>query len=73
MPFAAVRAISDTIDQPLPEGCNFVDQRGETNVARVVLHALRHPGSVTPLLRLSTNAREATANLTAFATAFLEL
>jgi adenosylhomocysteine nucleosidase len=73
VPFVAVRAISDTLDQPLPEGCDFVDQRGETDVGRAALHVLRHPGSVLPILRLGRDAGKATANLTAFATAFLEL
>jgi adenosylhomocysteine nucleosidase len=73
VPFVAVRVISDTLHQALPEGCNFVDQRGETDLGRAALHVLRHPGSVVPLLRLSANARQAAANLTAFATAFLEL
>jgi adenosylhomocysteine nucleosidase len=73
VPFMAVRAISDTLDLPLPEGCDFVDQKGETDVARAALHVLRHPGSVIPILRLGRNAGKATANLTAFATALLEL
>jgi adenosylhomocysteine nucleosidase len=73
VPFLAVRAISDTLAESLPEGCDFVDRRGETEVGRAALHVLRHPGSVLPILRLGRNAGQATANLTAFATAFLEL
>jgi adenosylhomocysteine nucleosidase len=73
VPFVAVRAISDTLLQTLPEGCSFVDERGETPVGKVALHAVRHPGILLPLLRLSVNARRCTANLTAFAGAFLDL
>jgi nucleoside phosphorylase len=71
--FVAVRAISDTIHQTLPEGCSFMDDRGETPVAEVALHAVRHPRSLLPLLRLAVNARRCTTNLTAFAGALLNV
>jgi adenosylhomocysteine nucleosidase len=73
VPFVAVRAISDTLLQTLPEGCSFMDERGETTVAEVALHAVRHPRSLLPLLRLSVNGRRCTANLTAFAGALLDV
>jgi adenosylhomocysteine nucleosidase len=73
VPFVAVRAISDTVDQALPEGCSFVDQRGEARAGKVVVHALRHPRSVVVFLKLAANARRCTSNLTAFAVAFLDL
>jgi hypothetical protein len=73
VPFVAVRAISDTLFQTSPEGCSFVDERGETPMGQVALHAVRHPRSLVPLLRLAVNARRCTANLTTFAGAFLHL
>jgi adenosylhomocysteine nucleosidase len=73
VPFVAVRAISDTLFQTLPEGCSFMDERGETPMAEVVFHTIRHPRSLLPLLRLTVNGRRCTANLTAFAGAFLDL
>jgi hypothetical protein len=67
-----VRAISDTLFQTLPEGCSFMDERGETPTAEVAFHALRHPRSLLPLLRLAVNGRRCTGNLTTFAGALLD-
>jgi hypothetical protein len=73
VPLVAVRAISDTLLETLPEGCSFMDERGETPMAEVAFHAIRHPRTLLPLLRLSVNARRCTANLTAFAEALLDV
>jgi adenosylhomocysteine nucleosidase len=73
VPFVAVRAISDTLFQTLPEGCSFMDERGETPIAEVVFHTIRHPRSLLPLLRLTVNGRRCTANLTTFAGALLDV
>jgi adenosylhomocysteine nucleosidase len=72
IPFLAVRAISDPVDQPLPQGVRLVDDRGDGRAAQVVLHALIHPGDLANLARLFAGARRARANLTAFAAAFLD-
>ncbi len=72
VPFIAVRGISDTVDQPVPEGQAFVDAKGDVDRRRVALYVLVHPGSIMPFVHLFDNSRRARTNLTAFLSAFVD-
>lgn len=72
IPFVALRAISDAVDQPLPEGQAFVDMKGDIDRRKLALYVLVHPGSIMAFLRLFANTRRARTNLTAFVTAFVD-
>jgi nucleoside phosphorylase len=70
-PFLAVRAVSDTMHQSLPEVQDLVDRRGETNSGRALLRLVRRPRSMVPVLRLARSAGQAASNLSSFLVAFL--
>ncbi len=53
VPYVAVRAISDTAAESLPLDFNrWLDARGSVRRSSVVLHALRHPGTISELRAL---------------------
>ncbi len=64
VPWTVVRVVSDAADEPLPaflEGCR--DEGGAIRRGRVAWHALRHPGTIPPLLRLARRVRQCTVVL----------
>ncbi len=59
VPWTVLRSVSDAGDEPLPaflEGCR--DEGGAIRRGRVAWHALRHPGTIPPLLRLARRVRQ---------------
>ncbi len=59
VPWTVVRVVSDAADEPLPsflEGCR--DEGGAVRRGRVAWHALQHPGTIPPLLRLARRVRQ---------------
>ena len=59
VPVLVARAITDTVDQPLPN----VAAAAPEGVGRAALHLLQHPTQIPALFRLARNARLAARNL----------
>ncbi|MFQ6020327.1 MAG: hypothetical protein ACE5KW_06180 [Dehalococcoidia bacterium] len=73
IPFLAVRAVSDTAGDPVPDAAGLVDDSGALHWGRLALYLGAHPGSVFPLVKLARNSLRAGRNLSAFAGEFLSL
>jgi adenosylhomocysteine nucleosidase len=72
IPWGAVRAISDVASESLPLDFNRLrDSGGDLPVRSVALEALRRPGSIPGLLRLSRNTGAAAEALASFLDAWL--
>jgi len=71
VPLLVARAISDPVDQPLPDLEGLLDTGGEPRATRAILHLLRHPPRAPALLRLAWNARKAERSLGAFLPALI--
>jgi len=73
IPWLAVRAITDTVDQEMPFDFNrLADDDGNVDRSRVVLAALTHPWKIPGLLRLGTHSARAARHLAAFIEAFVK-
>jgi len=72
LPWAAVRAVSDTAAETLPLDFNMLrDEEGDLPTGRVALAALAQPSSIPGLLRLSRGANTAAAALARYLEAWL--
>lgn len=70
VPFLAVSAVSDTVEESLPPFDRFLDS-GTWQWERAVLFFLARPQQLTKLLCLHRNARRARKSLTAFMDCFM--
>lgn len=59
IPFAAVRAVTDTTRHRMPDLGAFIDGRGRLRAAACAAHLVRHPREVPALVRLAPAARRA--------------
>jgi adenosylhomocysteine nucleosidase len=66
LPFASVRAITDTADQELIDCSHLVAEDGDVSKLKAGWHILTHPGDLKGMIELGQHAKIATANLTAF-------
>ncbi len=67
IPAAAIRAVSDTVDEELPLDMNqILDDRGQLSVPRVVGQVVLHPGSLPGLVNLGQRSRRAAESLARF-------
>jgi adenosylhomocysteine nucleosidase len=67
VPWAAVRAVSDTADEALPVDFNRLRAAdGDLPVSRVALYAATHPGCIPGLIRLGRNTNTAAEALARF-------
>jgi len=66
VPFLAIRAISDTLQDSLLPFDRFIDMNGKLLRQRAIAYFLSHPQHLVKLLSLSHSARRARKNLTAF-------
>ena len=66
LPFASVRAITDTADQELIDCSHLVAEDGDVSKLKAGWHILTHPGDLKGMIDLGQHAKTATANLTAF-------
>lgn len=66
VPFLAVRAISDTLQDNLLPFDRFMDMNGKLLRQKAILYFLSHPQHVAKLFALQRNAWRARKNLTAF-------
>jgi adenosylhomocysteine nucleosidase len=66
LPFLAVRAISDTLHEPMPPVERLFNSRGEPELKKAAFYSLLHPVDVPALNRLYRNSRIARKNLTDF-------
>jgi len=65
IPFLALRAISDGINDDLPEEIGeFLDQDGSVRLGKVTRFAIKNPKNVGVLMKLKENAAKASAALT---------
>jgi len=65
IPFLALRAISDGVQDDLPEEIGeFLDQDGSVRLGKVTRFAFKHPKNVGVLLKLKDHAAKASAALT---------
>jgi adenosylhomocysteine nucleosidase len=71
LPFLAVRAISDGVEDPVVDIPGAVTPEGDQRVRKVLPYVLRHPGSIPHLLRLAGGELKAVASLTRFLEAFV--
>jgi adenosylhomocysteine nucleosidase len=65
IPFAAVKAISDELDFPMPPLGRFVDARGRLNVLGFAVFVAARPKWWLPAIRLGKNTQLAIQNLAA--------
>ncbi len=63
VPFLAVRAISDSLDEDLPVDFNRYTKDGGMDWPRFLYHIVIHPGVIPPLMRLGRQSRLAAKNL----------
>jgi adenosylhomocysteine nucleosidase len=69
----AIRAISDAADQNLPLDFNHVNtDSGDVSIGRILLEAVRHPGSIPALIKFGFQSRRAAAKLAAFLDAYVQ-
>jgi adenosylhomocysteine nucleosidase len=66
LPFASVRAITDTANQELIDCSHLVAEDGDVSKLKAGWHILTHPGDLKGMIELGQHAKIATANLTAF-------
>ena len=67
VPAAAIRAVSDTVDEDLPPDMQEVfNDEGRVSIPRLVGHLARHPGSVPDLMRFGKQANQAAQSLADF-------
>ncbi len=71
IPFLAVRAISDPVDQPLPAIVGRLNAGERASTGRMMLALLRQPAQLPALWKLTQNVRLAAKNLEIFVVAFL--
>ncbi len=65
LPFLALRAVSDTMDEPLPPLNQLLDDDGDLSAGRLAAHLVREPGSLADLLRMARNVGRARRALAA--------
>jgi len=67
VPFIAVRAVSDSVDRPLPPAALIaLDGQGKPDLAAIAKSLLRHPWQIPALLRTAWEYRKALRALKAF-------
>lgn len=71
VPFLAVRAISDEVDDFMPDVQRFVDSAGRVQARKAVRYLMGHPEHTAALIRLGANTRRAAESLTAFGLALM--
>ena len=64
IPFASVRAISDTMEQSLLNTSSFVDNEGKVSKSKVGWYVATHPHVIKNLISLRSQSQKATSNLT---------
>ena len=72
LPFASVRAITDTADQELIDCSHLVAEDGDVSKLKAGWHILTHPGDLKGMIDLGQHAKLATANLTVFLKQYFE-
>ena len=72
LPVLVVRAITDTVDQRLPNLASILNATGQVSTGRALSYAATHPLAIYPMLRLSRSSGIASSNLAAFAAGFLQ-
>ena len=71
IPFLAVRAVSDEMDDPLPDYPRFLDEMGGIHPLKASLYFLTRPRQLLAAPKLAGGARRASANLGTFAALLL--
>jgi nucleoside phosphorylase len=66
VPFTAVKAISDTLDFPMPPLSRFISDSGQFNTAGFALYVALRPWLIRTVLTLGKNSATATERLTAY-------
>ena len=64
IPFASVRAISDTMEQSLIDTSSFVDNEGKVSKSKAGWYIATHPHVIKNLISLRSQSQKATSNLT---------
>ena len=72
LPVLVVRAITDTVDERLPDLTSILNSAGQVSTARALSYAITHPTSIYPMIRLSRSSGIASCNLAKFVTGFLQ-
>jgi len=72
VPFLAVRAVSDTVQERLPPVERMLGSNGEPDLRKIVFYSLFHPRQLVTLTRLHRNSRIARENLTTFLSQLME-
>jgi adenosylhomocysteine nucleosidase len=74
IPAIAIRSISDTVGEDLPLDMNRVfSDEGQVSLPRVIGEVVRHPGSVTRLVRLGQSSKAAAESLAKFLDGYVAL
>ncbi len=72
LPFASVRAITDTADQELIDCSHLVADDGDVSKLKAGWHILTHPGDLKGMIDLGQHAKLATARLTEFISQWIQ-
>ena len=72
IPFLCVKAISDGVDQDLPDPAHLLTRSGRPSALGTLLYLLRNPREIRTIAALARADRAGRAALTAFAGAFLD-
>jgi len=64
VPFLAIRAVSDALDEDLPVDFNRFTSYGKMDWPRFLAHVITHPQVIPPLMKLGGNSRKAVRNIT---------
>jgi adenosylhomocysteine nucleosidase len=73
LPFASVRAITDTASQELIDCSHLVAEDGDVSKLKAGWHILTHPGDLKGMIDLGKHAKISTANLTVFLKRYLDI
>lgn len=63
VPFYCIKAVSDGVDEQLPDFNRFIDARGQFRFAAFVVHALMRPWYWPSLIRMGENSKRAAVGM----------
>ena len=66
LPFLAIRCVTDTSTQSMPDFTQFTDEFGAIQPSRVTRYLGRHPGKLASLMKLGAGVKKASVNLSNF-------
>lgn len=72
LPVLVVRAITDTVEQRLPDMTSILNPTGQASFLRVLSYVATHPLDIYPMIRLARSSSIANRNLARFVASFVQ-